>query len=438
MKSSPITPFQKSLFQSQLIGKLHQTVVFVIALLFSIHSLYAQDEKDAFEFLHSGTVKGKSKTVKVPIEIWNDFILLKVKVNGNEATFMWDNGFSVSGIDNSLVAPYKLLPYQKEGQTQMTDGNNVKVNVDFAVCPTFEIDGITISNTPFIKLDFRTFTMTKDLKIEGIIGSSIINKLNWKFDFDNNYVEISKKPFAVNPTDLVLPFKIIESSNTHVMPIAFDGNETDCQVDFGYNSAIIEINTTNAKLFSKANATKAFGPSSISVSGLAPIDTIYTIKDNFSWTLSGQKLDVKPKVSFTKATYHVVIGNKIFRDTYNLIINTSGKTVYALSNRTAPHIQATDKAFGYKLHNVDGTLKVMSINANADTVNSDVKLLDEVLSINGKTQADFDDNYSLRKYQKELLDKREKMVLKFKGGKEISITPQPGIEYEFKNEKELW
>ncbi|PZR05345.1 MAG: hypothetical protein DI539_25055 [Flavobacterium psychrophilum] len=64
--------------------------------------------------------------------------------------------------------------------------------------------------------------------------------------------------------------------------------------------------------------------------------------------------------------------------------------------------------------------------------------MDEVQSINGKVPADFKDNYSLKVYQKELLDQNKTMILKFRNGKEIKLDPQPNIEYKFRNEKELW
>lgn len=416
----------------------HKMLTSIFALFMYSASLYAQNEKEILDFLHSGTVTTNKASVKIPIEIWNDLILLKVKVNGNDATFMWDNGFSFSGIDKSLVDDYKFLPYKSANKTTATDGNNVAVSLNFLVCPKVEIYNIAISNTPFIQLDFRTITMTKELKIEGIIGASIINKLNWRFDFDKNHVEISEKPFNVNNDDLILPFKIVETNNNHIMPIAFNDSNTDCIIDFGYNSDVIEINTANAKFFSEANATKTFGPASVSISGLAPIDTIYTIKDNFSWKLSGLKLNAKPKLSFTKSSHNVIIGNKLFRNTYNVVVNTSGNTLYALTPRSKSDPLFTDNSYGYRIHNIDGNFKIISIYSNDNTIDNDIKLLDEVLSINGKVPADFKDSYSLKVYQKELLEKNQTMVLKFKNGKEIRLDPKPAIEYKFKNEKELW
>jgi len=408
----------------------------IIFLLF-LNKLQAQTEEELLEFFHSGTVTTASKTIKVPIEIWNNLILLKVKVNGNNATFVWDNGFSVSGIDNSLIQPYQFLSLGNATTISALDGNNVKVSVDYLVCPKIKIKGISISNTPFIAFDSRTLTLTKKLKIDGVLGASIINKLNWRFNFDKNYIEISEMPFAIKPSNLVLPF-YIKPYNNHIMNIAFNDIETECLVDFGLNSGEIEINKVNAAHFSNAKASKLFGQSTISLSGIAPIDTVYNIKDNFTWKLSNKKLDFRPQISFSKHRQNVVLGNRIFRDRYNVVINTVSDTIYALSARSKPNNDSSDKSHGYGVLAVDGKFRVAQIVPNSNTINNDIQLMDEVVSINGKTPNDFEDNYSLIVYQKKLRLNQKIMVLKLANGKEISIIPQPNIEFQFKNEKELW
>lgn len=418
--------------------KLNIFLISFISLFFSFSKLQAQTEGELVDFLHSGTVTTENKIVKIPIEIWNNLILLKVKVNGNTATFMWDNGFSVSAIDNSLVQSYQFLPLGTTNTTiSVIDGNTVKVDADYMVCPKIELKGITISNTPFLKLDIKAFTLTKELKIQGILGASIINKLNWRFDFDKSYLEISEQPFATDPANLVLPFNIADN-NLHFMSIAFDGTEAECLVDFGLNSDEIEINKANAAHFSNAKAGKAFGQGSVSMGGLAPIDTVYTIKDGFTWELAGKKLDFRPNISLSRFRHNVVIGNRIFRDRYNVVVNTFGDTLYALSTRTKPNSNLSDKAHGYILLNVEGRFRIVQIISNANTIANAVQLNDEVVSINGRKPNDFKDNHSLIAYQKKLLRNQKKMVLKLVDGVEISIIPQPNIEFEFKNEEELW
>ncbi len=418
--------------------KLNIFTILIVSLFFPFNTLQAQTTEEFLEFAYSGTVTTKGKTVKVPIEIWNDLILLKVKVNGNNATFMWDNGFSISGIDNSLVQAYRFLKYGNTTNTiNFIDGNNAKINTAFLVSPKIEIKGITISNTPFIVFDSKTATLTKRLKIDGVLGASIINKLNWRFNFDKNYLEISEQPFTIDPNNLVLPFKIAVN-NSHIMPIAFNDIKTECLIDFGCTSDDIEINKANAKHFSNAKAAKAIGQNSVSVSGLAPIDTIYTIKDNFTWELADKKLDLRPKISFSRFTPNIIIGNTIFRKQYNVVINTSSDTVYALSARAKPNTYTSDKMHGYAILLAEGKFRIAQIISNSNTIDKDIQLNDEVISINGRKPNDFKDNNSLIVYQKKLGRNQNKMVLKFLNGREISIIPQPSIEFIFKNETELW
>jgi len=420
--------------------KLKIFIGLIIGLLFSVTNLQAQSDEELSAFLQSGKIVTDSKVVKIPIEIWNEFILLKVKVNGKNTTFLWDNGFTVSGIDNSLVQSYGFRKYNINQNVTATDGNNVQVNTDFFVCPKIALKGIKIFNTSFITIDLRVVTQSKKLKVDGVLGASIINKLNWKFNFDKNFVEISDKPFVPDGKAIILPFKINPQNNNHLMSIAFDSiHKTECLIDFGYNSDIIGIYKANAKLFSKAKATKEFGPYSISLGGIAPMDTIYTIKDNFTWELAGNKLEFLPKLSFSKSNQNVVLGNKLFRNHYDIIINSVSETIYALSKRkNLKTISEVNDSYGYNILKYAGKFKIMSIEANSNTVDSSIQLMDEVISINGKIPKHFKDNYSLIKYQEKLRLKKKKMVLKLLSGQELTIFPQPQIEFDFKNETELW
>jgi hypothetical protein len=412
----------------------------IICLFFPFTNLQAQSDEELSEFLHSGNITTDNRIVKIPIEIWNEFILLKVKVNGKNATFLWDNGFTISGIDSALIQTHGFRKYDISKVPSMTDGNNVQVNTEFFICPKIEVKGIKVFNTPFVIIDTKIFTLTKKLKIDGVLGASIINKLNWKFNFDKNFVEVSLKPFSPDKTALILPFKINPENNNHLMSIVFDSiNKTECQIDFGYNSAIIGIYKPNAKRFSKAKATKEFGPYAISLGGLAPIDTIYTIKDNYTWELAGKKLDFLPKLAFSKSNQNVVIGNTLFRNHHNVIINSTIDTIYALSKRKKmKNISDVNDVYGYRILIFEGKFKIVSIDVNVNTIKNSIQLMDEVISINGRKPKSFKDNNSLINYQEKLRLKKKKMVLNLLNGAEIEIIPEPKIEFEFKNEKELW
>lgn len=412
-------------------------IPFLFYCFYSTNAI-AQTTEEFKIFSQSGQIKSKQEIVRLPIELWNDMILISLKVNGNPAKFLWDNGFTVSGIDESLLNQFQLKRFGTEdNEVKLLDGNNQTTTGQFATAELVEINTIQITDTPFIIFDSKALTMTDDIKLHGVLGSSIINLLNWNFNFDENYVEVSQKKFALSSAHKKLPFQI-DTNNLHYMPIAFYGIPTYAQIDFGSNADEIEINSQNAPIFSRAKATKTLGLKTISITGIAPIDTAYTIKDNYSWTLGGHELNQLPRINFGKTNRDLVLGNRIFRNNYNVIIQTTDEPYYALSPRKNPMETYTDKEFGYFVLKMENKLKIVQIIPNDNTVKYDLKLMDEILELNGKKASEYKDNFTLIDLQRDLQKKNQKLQLKLKNGNEITLSIQPGHEFEFKNNQQLW
>lgn len=393
----------------------------------------------AFEaFTKSGTLAAQEAVVKLPIEIWNNLIVLKVKVNGQELRFMWDNGFSISGIDSFWVDKLNLQPFgDANNAIELVDGNNKVVNLTYQYAQHLAIGNLEISQSPFLLFDTRSITQSKEMKFDGVLGASVINKLNWKFNFDAGYVEVSTQPFDVTAADHVLPF-VFTSTNLHLMRISFNHVETVCQVDFGANAPSIEVAKKDAVFFKSAQAAKVLGQNTISVGGLAPVDTMYTIKDKYSWNLAGVDLKFQPEVNFANSNSRVVLGNRIFRDRFQLVINCVGTPVYALTKRKHPELERIDSSFGYLFLKDGEVFKVVQVMPNANTEKHPLKLMDEVLLIDGKNTASFEDNYTLITYQKELLSKKGILKITLKNGNVISLRPVPFTYFKFKSDRELW
>ena len=83
-------------------------IILILSLLFIGITANAQKEDQVIKLASSGEVINSVKNDIIPIEIWNDYILLKVKINDKENYFLWDNGFTFSALDKSLVETYNL------------------------------------------------------------------------------------------------------------------------------------------------------------------------------------------------------------------------------------------------------------------------------------------------------------------------------------------
>ncbi|MBK8723402.1 MAG: retropepsin-like domain-containing protein [Saprospiraceae bacterium] len=370
-----------------------------------------------FSLLSSG--QAQKNVVRLPIEIWNEEILLKVMVNDIEGTFIWDNGFTITGIDSAFAEKCNLS--KPKGKLLATDGNNKKVELVEGKCKKISLGTFEEKNTKIIVLNTYNFTQTKSKAIDGLIGTTIINEYNWYFNFDSSFVEISKKPFSNK--GLELPFKIIGGSLNHQIDLTINGYEAPCRIDFGYNSDDIIMNIKGAAYFQNNKASEAYGITSFSVSGASQMDTSYIVKDNYTFKIANQNLGFLPKVSISPIHNNINLGNKFFINKFNVTINCKDKK-YILSERKMPEKLNSDKSYGLKILLIDNKFYIGKLSLNPNIKDKKLALMQEVAEINGKTHKDLIDNYFLLKYQKDILNNNEKMVLKMANGTIYEFMPE--------------
>lgn len=388
--------------------------------LISALTVNAQTDGNA-SFFKRGTLKTTAKSQTIPFRIWNDLIIVKAWVNGVEGDFILDNGFSVSGLDKNFAEKCKI---NRSGgnKAKAGDATNTSMELTTSEAETFSLGDFIVEKSPVYLIDIKTFIDSKKVKIDGLIGASVINLLNWKFDFDNNKATISTAKFEENGTRI--NFTILDN-NIHTIPFHLNGYDFPAMVDLGYNSEDISANMQFAALFQGAKASEDYGISVIGASGASRIDTTYVIHDKLDYKLDNQNIDFQPKIYITNNEPNFKLGNRFFRH-FNLIINVKDSS-YVLSPRKKALPKFVDKSFGIKLIIRDNQLLVGKLSTNPNTKNGGEKLLEQVLSINGKMANDFDGMTDLLLYQQDLVDKNKKMKLVFKSGKSKTYTLQKDI-----------
>lgn len=373
-------------------------------------NLNAQTNNDT-NFVKKGKLIATTNTHKQPIVIWNDLILIKAKVNGIEGNFIWDNGFTVTGLDKSFAEKCGIKIID-EDKSKVTDGNDKKVELINGLADNIQIGNFNVKETPIWILDVKAIADSKKMKIDGLIGSSFINLINWNFNFDNETVTLSNKSFQQN--GLKLDYSIDEY-NIHQIACQLNGYDFPATIDFGLNSEDFNANIQFSALFQENKASEEYGITSIAVSGVSEIDTTYVINGKYEYKLSGKELNFKPRIYLTKNETNFKIGNRFFRH-YNCIINSSD-TTYILYERKKKIIHKTTKSYGIKFIKLDNKLVVGKLITNSNVKQGDIKLMEEVISINGKKAKDFDTILDLLLFQNELVLKGKELKVKFKNGK---------------------
>lgn len=382
-----------------------------LMLIFTLtYNLNAQTNNDT-NFVKKGKLIASTNTQKQPIVIWNDLIIIKAKVNGIEGNFIWDNGFTVTGLDKSFAEKCGIKNID-EDKSKVTDGNDRNVELINGLADNIQIGSFDVKESPVWLLDVKAIAGSKKMKIDGLIGSSFINLINWNFDFDNEIVTLSTKSFQQN--GLKLDYSIDEY-NIHQIACQLNGYDFPATIDFGLNSEDFNANIQFSALFQENKASEEYGITSIAVSGISEIDTTYVINGKYEYKLSSKELNFKPRIYLTKNETNFKIGNRFFRH-YNCIINSSD-TTYVLYERKIPIIPKTTRSYGVKFIKLDNKLVVGKLITNPNVTQGNIKLMEEVVSINGKKTKDFDTISDLLLFQNELVLKGKELKVKFKNGK---------------------
>lgn len=387
----------------------------VLILWFSVcaASLLAQPN---LEFFHTGQLSAPIVEETLPIEVWNDLILIKAKINGVEGTFIYDNGFSATGIDVAFAEKAKVS--FADNIIPGTDGNNVTVGMTTSQAESLELGKVKIMHEPLFRVDMKQFGFATK-QIDGLVGASAINLINWSFNFDEQTVKLSSQPFKQE--GVVLPYKI-EAYNLSIMTLRLNDYPIDALIDFGSNADQFLLNIGGWQLFTYHPTSQEYGISGMSVSGLSAIDTALVVRGDYSYTLAGQSIDYFPDIVLSRTTNNMCIGNRYFRH-FNTVINSTD-TTYILSPRKTlinPYPKVT---YGVKLLKVGDKVIIGKISTNPNVRNKPIELLSEVKLIDGESANRFIDNKALIDYQNQHLLDNKDMQIELKDGTSYTFSPE--------------
>lgn len=386
---------------------------------------FAQQDYDLFmqNIVNQGELKLDVQQDTIPIEIWYDQILLKVKVNGKEGFFMWDNGFSFSAVDKSFAPELNLKEFDELKSIEAKDAINTKVKLDIKLANSIDFGKSRIANSPILISGLDAMFGTGH-KLSGVLGANSIKKLNWKFNFDEKYVVVSKNPFKTKGIEIA--FQIDKYNLMHTV-FGVNGHLTYAEVDFGYNGDDVAISMQAYPLFAHSPKNKGIGQSTSSVSGMEKVDTSYVIKD-FNYVISDTLTTVPHKFEMflSNSERGIRIGNRFFRH-YNCVVNNSTNKIILTDRKTAIK-PMPKKGYGIILQKLDGQLKVTFLFHNPNTLKyPNIKLHEVITEINGKRASDFKENRELRDFQINLLTKDQKLIMTSAGGEKITLTPEYNI-----------
>jgi len=362
-----------------------------------------------FNNFDRGYLQNPVEAVVIPFETYRGLIIIPAKVNGVPGKFLFDNGASYSCVNQDFADKAKI---NFKSGAKISDGNNRKTQIKEATADDISIEEVHFINTGVYLIDTKQFFPCND-EIDGIIGASIINKVNWSIDFQQEQIEISSSPFENEG----LVFDIGFSSNNSTF-ISFRINDQDvrAKVDFGYQGELKLRAKEYQNHFSGLNAIQNIGISSLSISGLGKSDTTYQIREGINMTHKGESLPFPPAVNLTKnLKYSARLGTDFFRN-YEVIINSSQKK-YLLAPIEKGTENASYKNYGLAIYEVEGIYRIIQVNPQ-QIADFPIEVMDEVADIDGESVAQFNNHCEMRAYMAEKIKKQETLYLRLQGQNE--------------------
>ena len=356
-------------------------------------------------------ISANNEPVEIEFEVLSDLIIIKAEINGVTGNFLYDNGFSLSAVNQEFADRAHI---NFDNSSNIRDANNNQAS-------TLEttVDSVVINNQLFLKTGFYQINTAAFLPcdyIDGIIGASIINKANWKINFEEKKIQISSVPFKGKGNKLPISFS---NNNSSFTTISILGILYKCKIDLGSMSSI-KINQSYTKnSFEGLFAEKRIGITSLSANGLGKTDTIYHLSDNLEITSSGIILPVQAKILIKdKLKYQGYIGIN-YLNNYEVIINSTEKE-YVLLNAKEPLPAEIESSFGIVLYPTGNTWKIIQIDPY-DSVLSKIELMDEVILIDNLPIKRFENICDYKEYLKMKISKKESLTVTLKGSLSLQL-----------------
>lgn len=352
--------------------------------------------------------------VEIPFEFYRGLILITASFNGAEGKFLYDNGASYSCINADFARKAKI---DFKSASNISDGNNRKTSIKESTANDISIQNIHFKKTGVYLIDTKQFFPCND-NIDGIIGASIINKVNWLIDFKEKKMKISSKPFSNKGVALDID---ISSNNSSFLAFDINGFPVKAKVDFGYSGQLKLRAKEYKEKFPGLMAEQNIGISSLSISGLGKNDTTYDIHTGINMNYEGSRLQFPPEINLTQnLKYKARIGTEFFRN-YEVAVNSSEQQ-YLLRPYAEKIHTSTYKSYGINIYQVDDTYRVIQVNP-AQIPNIPIEVMDAVVEINGESVSQFADHCELRAYMSKQIKNQETLYLRLKGNDTIWELP---------------
>lgn len=358
-----------------------------------------------------GTVEPVQFLSETNFDFQQNHIYFKAKINGIEGTFIFDNGFTVTGLDNDFAARCGIVA---DSSITLADANEAEAQGKMGSAGLIQIAEVNFKNTRVAIID--TDGLPACQKVDGFIGSSVINKANWKIDFEQKLLQFSSRPFIDKGLRCAYT---VSRSNRHFIEFKYEGVPFWVHIDLG-SSGELELNKEAfTPIFAGLPAQMNVGASSLALFGLNAVDTFYTLNRPFKFGYDKYLITNSPRIELQRDVEYARLGLGYLHQ-FNLIINSDAKEYILSPNKLLSSIRE-EKDYGVVFYPVEGQQRLVRLSACENVARLGLTLGEVVEKVDGKAIESLGDWCAIKTYIRAKANQGETLRLKIRGRKEECV-----------------
>ncbi len=350
---------------------------------------------------------------EISFDTIQNLIIVEAEINGHKGKFLFDNGFTLSAISPDFAEKAGI---NFNRSARVNDINNKKSTLAETTIASVKIGDLDFKKTGFYKIDTKQFFPCNE--VDGVIGGSIINKVNWKIFYRDRRIEISKKPFDVPENSSTLDVEF-NGGNSALTLITIQEAEITFKVDIGM-SAEMSLHAKYVDLFEGMEAVNNVGIGSLSGNGLGNSENNYDLTERATFSVNQAQLAIGAELELDESQkYNGYIGVGYLKH-YHFILNSTEKQ-YVLSDPRIP-AENTVENYGVVLYMIDDTCRIIRKNGFDPLLNG-VPLMSAVSMIDDVKTSEFRSICDLREFMQKKYREKSELTLQLGDNEEPLVLP---------------
>ncbi|WP_407556245.1 aspartyl protease family protein [Winogradskyella sp. 4-2091] len=207
--------------------KLHQLFYAVLILL----TLSNCAGSNIDNVLKQGDVVQENFKTTIPFTYVNGWMVLEVEIRDKAYNFILDTGSS-----NIVTTEFaEALNLKVLGAEDIEDVNDTKNSTEYATIDNVTIGNVDFKNTITGIADLNKITEISCTKIHGLLGSNLMRKAVWDFDFPNQTITIANDESKLDiPTETIDSKMYIGTAGIPSVTLKINGQKVlNNTIDFG-------------------------------------------------------------------------------------------------------------------------------------------------------------------------------------------------------------